>query len=246
MPIDFATEFAAKLKERACKFDVRGLLTGDDKILTLGNDTKVLSTVFELFSYPLVKEISEKHGLRTVTPDAQTVYPDFTLMKDEDDKAKIAVDVKTTYRRANGTFLYTLGSYTSFLRNDKKNILFPYSTYVQHWMLGFVYSRIPQAEAAIHPLADRAKIACPYKDVQCFVQEKYKISGLRPGSGNTTNIGSIQSSDIADFEKGNGPFAAKGEKYFREYWANYKNGEAFNTLEGFEKWKAENPNRLKF
>src|SRR5205085_6866269 len=122
-------------------------------------------------------------------PDAQTVYPDFTLMTAEDDKAKIAVDVKTTYRRANGMFFYTLGSYTSFLRNNTKNILFPYSTYTRHWIIGFVYSRVPQPEAATIPLADREKVLSPYKDVECFIQEKYKISGFRPGSGNTTNIG---------------------------------------------------------
>jgi Restriction endonuclease EcoRV len=238
-------EFAQKLKERRCTFEVKGLLTGDDKILTLGSDTKVLSTIFELFTYPLVKEVAAKHGLTVETPEAQTVYPDFTLMTDKDDKAKIAVDVKTTYRRPNGFFFYTLGSYTSFLRNDTKNILYPYSTYAQHWIIGFVYSRINQAEAATHNLEDRSKIPCPYKDVQYFVQEKYKISGLRPGSGNTTNIGSIAAADIDDFEKGNGKFAPNREKYFREYWANYLNGN-FKNLDEFENWKKANPNHLKF
>jgi hypothetical protein len=245
MPIDFATEFVQKLKERGCTFEVRGLLTGDDKILTLGNDTKVLSTVFELFSFPLMKEIADKHKLKLEVPEAQTVYPDFTLMTDENDKAKIAVDVKTTYRRPNGTFFYTLGSYTSFLRNNTKNILYPYDTYTRHWIIGFVYSRVPQPEAATFPLADRARIPFPYKDVNCFVQEKYRISGLRPGSGNTTNIGSIASSKLEDFENGVGPFADKGEKYFREFWANYKNGN-FRTIKEFEEWKVANPNYTKF
>jgi hypothetical protein len=121
MPIDFAKEFDAKLKERGCKFEVRGLLTGDDKILTLGNDTKVLSTVFELFCFPLVKEVADKHNLKLVVPEAQTVYPDFTLMTDENDKAKIAVDVKTTYRRANGTFFYTHHSFGTTPRTSSSH-----------------------------------------------------------------------------------------------------------------------------
>jgi hypothetical protein len=75
-----------------------------------------------------------------------------------------------------------------------------------------------------------------------FVQEKYKIAGLAPGSGNTTNIASIATADIDDFKNGKGPFAKKGEKYFREYWANYGSagGEKFyRTIAGLEQWKTK-------
>ena len=45
-------------------------------------------------------------------------------MTDEKDEAKVAIDVKTTYRNftANGewTASFTLGSYTSFMRNETK------------------------------------------------------------------------------------------------------------------------------
>jgi Restriction endonuclease EcoRV len=51
-----------------------------------------------------------------VEPKVQNHYPDFTLMRDATDKSKIAVDVKTTYRGANGRFGFTLAGYTSFMR----------------------------------------------------------------------------------------------------------------------------------
>jgi hypothetical protein len=208
--------------------------------LTLGTDTKVLSTVFELLTQPLIQEIADKHGFKLETAN-QTIYPDFTLLRDAKDPAKIAVDIKTAYRRpGNGMAGFTLGSYTSFLRNDTKNILYPYSTYAKHWILGFVYSRASEEESRVVPLNDRATVGCPYKDVEWFVQEKYKIAGLVPGSGNTTNIASIGTANVSDFRDGKGPFAAKGEKYFREYWANFTaipGPKEYQTIESFEEWK---------
>lgn len=41
-------------------------------------------------------------------------------------------------------------------------------------------------------IKDLRKLPVPYKDVEVFVQEKYKISGDKPGSGNTENIGSFK------------------------------------------------------
>ena len=64
-------------------------------------------------------------------------------------------------------------------------------------------------------------IPCPYSKVQYFIQEKYKIAGLRPGSGNTANIGSFATKDITELSDGNGPFAPHGEDVFEAYWRQY-------------------------
>lgn len=248
MPLDLRKEFAEKMEEHDLSFEIRGLLTANDMILTLGTDTKVLSTVFELFCRPLVEEIADEHNLRVET-SRQTIYPDFTMLTGPDDPRKIAVDIKTTYRRGGGNFGFTIGSYTSFLRNDTKNIKYPYSSYSQHWVIGFVYTRSQDEQAAVFPLTARTRIRSPYTNVDWFVQEKYKIAGLSPGSGNTTNIASIWSDDINDFRKGKGPFAAKGEKYFREYWANYgteKGKRFYRNFEEFEGWKKAHPQHRKF
>lgn len=184
-----------------------------------------------------------------VETSPQTIYPDFTLLSGPSDPRKLAIDIKTTYRRPNGTFSFTIGSYKSFLRNDTKNILYPYSTYAEHWIIGFVYTRSEEAETRAYPLAQRAQIASPYRDVAWFVQEKYKIAGLTPGSGNTTNIASISTGNIADFSNGRGPFAGRGESYFREYWANYETQagrRVYRTIEDFETWKRQNPDYQRF
>lgn len=248
MPWNFGREFRRKMDEHRLSFEIRGLLTAEDMIMTLGTDTKVLSSVFELFCRPIVGQIAGGHGL-SLESAPQTVYPDFTLLSGPDDTRKMAIDVKTTYRRPNGMFWFTLGSYTSFLRNDTKNILYRYTSYGHHWIIGFVYSHAQQIEGRIYPLARRRDIASPYQDVCWFVQEKYKIAGLNPGSGNTTNIASIATDDIRDFQRGRGPFADRGEAYFREYWANYgtRRGKRFyRNIEQFEVWKRAHPRYRQF
>ena len=82
--------------------------------------------------------------LMLAEPEKQNHYPDFTLMRGEADEEKIALDVKTTYRKRGPRFDYTLGSYTSYIRpeTESKNIHYPYSEYREHWIIGFVYNRI--------------------------------------------------------------------------------------------------------
>ena len=223
--LDFIREF----QDRAKNLDFRllGFLTAGDMIYPIGTDTKVLSTAFELIVRPVLVEIAKEHNLTLFEPSAQNHYPDFTLMESPDDPNKLAIDVKTTYRRfrqddKTWTASFTLGGYTSFIRNNTKNISFPFSTYKKHYIIGFIYSR-NLATTSLEPIhnSDRHLLDSPVTDVQWFVQEKYRIASDRPGSGNTTNIGSIIGASIHDFAQGNGPFSLHGESVFIEYWRNY-------------------------
>lgn len=54
-------------------------------------------------------------------------------------------------------------------------------------------------------------------------RKNIKIAGKNPGSGNTTNIGSIKSNDIDDFRLGKGPFKTIAE--FEDYWKNFSKEE---------------------
>lgn len=143
--MDFPGEFAALIETNRPDFDIRGLITASDDIYPLGTDTKVLSTAFELIARPFVLSIAQKHDLMMFEPAKQNHYPDFTLMRDATDDEKVAVDVKTTYRDIgrSGTWKasFTLGGYTSYIRNGTKNISFPFPSYAKHYIVGFVYTR---------------------------------------------------------------------------------------------------------
>ena len=241
--MDFVNEFIKKVNIAKPSWLVRGIISVDDFVYGFGTDTKILSRVFELLSYPFIKEIADDNGYILEVSSEQTVYPDFTLYKSKESKEKISIDVKSTYRKGKDKpFNFTLGSYTSFLRNNTKNIMYPYDEYSKHWVIGFVYNRAHDGSKSVDivQLKDRGKIDSPFKDVAFFVQEKFKIAGERPGSGNTANIGSILGR-MEDFEGGNGPFSKLGEKVFRDYWANYGRFKPrpYSNLQEYLKWKKE-------
>jgi Restriction endonuclease EcoRV len=137
-------EIARELASPDLSFEVCGFINRKQEVFPLGSDTKVLSTVFELLCRPIVNECAERFDYKVVEPTVQNHYPDFTLHKPSEPLRKIAIDVKTTYRdREGGRFSYTLGGYTSFIRegNERKNIVFPFGDYASHWVIGFVYTR---------------------------------------------------------------------------------------------------------
>ena len=239
--IDFRTEYEAVAERTNLDYSVLGFLTDKALVYPLGTDTKVLSTIFESISRPLVYRIAARHGVDVWEPVVQNSYPDFTLLTDEDDRAKIAVDVKTTYvDRVGATFSFTLGGYTSFLRNDTKNIEFPYSEYSRHWIIGYVYHRIlPSNRRHVYGIGQVTEIQPPYTDVQVFVQEKWRIAGDKAGSGNTTNIGSIRGC-IDDFRAGRGVFSSREE--YLDYWRNYERTAAerrgkFKNIAEYRRWR---------
>jgi hypothetical protein len=238
---DVVERFCAEMDARQPDFRVVGMATAAGELYPIGTDTKVLSTAFELIVRPIVHAVARAQGIRVDEPESQTTYPDFTLLDDDADPAKIAIDVKTTYRHPGISF--TLGSYTSFLRNNTKNILYPHDTYARHLVIGFVYDRVPPGEVVhVRNVAEAVDTPSPVANVEWFVQDKYRIAGARPGSGNTTNIGSIKSPTIDAFAAGDGPFGDRGEAAFVEYWRNYgkdlDGNVSYTTLDGFDEWEA--------
>ena len=219
--------FDSKLKEiypNGVEWDLVGLLTKTSKVYTLSHDSKILSGLFEILCEPIIVEIAKDNKM-AIAKGVQTQYPEFTLYKENKPKEKIAIDVKSTYRKRNNNgsikpFAFTLGSYRSYLKDGKSGILFPYKEYSEHWVIGFIYDRNEKVKnIEIKNIIEAAQLEAPYKNIEYFVQEKYKIAGTSQGSGNTTNIGSIKSNDIDDFKNGNGIF--KSLKEFETYWKNF-------------------------
>lgn len=235
-------DFDLLLSEYESDYNICGVISSESKIYPLGSDTKVLSTIFELFSRPIIKQFAAENGYEVIEPSKQNHYPDFTLQKSDDDNEKIAIDVKTTYRdNPESKFSYTLGGYTSFIRNNKKNIVFPFDQYKEHWVMGYVYTRVAikkSAEDRIYSVEEIDDIKLPYKDVKTFFQEKWRISGDTAGSGNTTNIGSIRG-HIKDFAEGNSPFSSEEE--FLDYWRNYgrtssEREDKYSNIHEYREW----------
>lgn len=126
MPDFIISSFYKKMA--MANFDAYGILDSANKIHTLGTDSKIIGRIFEMFAQPILEQIASENGYILKTPESQTVYPDFVMMKSELSKEKIAIDIKTTYIYTDqSTIKFTLGSFGSYMRNNTKNIEYKYT-----------------------------------------------------------------------------------------------------------------------
>ncbi|NEW62262.1 restriction endonuclease [Granulicatella sp. zg-ZJ] len=223
-----------------------GFIDPDKNIYTFGSDSKIIGRLFEvLVTKPLLNAAREL-GYELGESEKQTVYPDFYFKKPNG--RKIAIDIKTTYKKsAQSKFGFTGGSFTSFMRNGTKNIYGHYNDYDAHYILGIVYEREESPTTGILSLEDLNSIRPAYKNIEFFIQEKFRICGETKGSGNTDNIGTILSTTLSPFIFGAGPFNFLGEEVFHDYWTHfpkYKDSKEikdslFNSIDSYINWVAK-------
>ncbi len=227
-------------KSVGVEWHIKGILDSKKRIYTISDDTKLISKVFELVSVPIITKAIEPYIKSWEIEERQTVYPDLTLILAGSSPNKIAIDIKSTYRKGD-TATFTLGSYTAYLRPPfTKNISYPYSEYIEHWIVGFIYDRVPGVKPEIVDIKSIDKIVAPIKNIEVLIWQKWQIASDRPGSGNTANIGSVRS--LEALQKGQGTFAIfkdKGKDIFEDYWRNFdrKTPRKYTDLSGYLKWR---------
>ncbi|MBD5163154.1 MAG: restriction endonuclease [Bacteroidales bacterium] len=228
---------------------VKGFIDVYKNVYTISKDTKVVSKIIELYIFPLLCKFADDNGLKLELAKEQNFYPDITFI--DDDGNLFAVDIKSSYRKSHDKINgMTLGAFTGYFRSrtSTKNIVYPYASYKAHIVLGIIYSENDETtpdEFQTYSIEELDRIISVIKDITFFVQEKWRIASDRPGSGNTKNIGSINS--IGDLKEGNGVFSDMGEKVFDDYWMNFlttdmaKNAELekpyYNNLSSYKKFR---------
>lgn len=220
---ELATDMGRTLKN----WNVKGIIDNEQNIYSVSQDTKLLSKVFELYVTPVLYRFARKHNLEIAPALTQIQYPDYSLRGEAlglGDKW-LALDLKSTTRnddnpdRIGG---FTLGSFRGALRNPTSTQYsrFPYNSYGAHWCLCFVYTRSESVnEHTVYSVEQLDQIPDAVKDIDIYVQEKYKLAWHTPGSGNTANIGSVKT--IQSIVRGDGPFSSLGEHIFEDYWRGY-------------------------
>jgi len=209
------------------QWTIKGFIDVYRNIYTISADTKIISKILEIHLFPKLLQFADRNGYYVVLADHQNYYPDLSLISKANERLKLALDIKTTYRLedypgfCNG---FTLGSHGKYFinRNSAKNVQFPYSEYAGHFCLGIIYSRTGKGscdETRVFRIEEMTSIASVIRDFQVFVCEKWEIASDRSGSGNTANIGSIDY--IEDLVKRRGVFLNLGEEVFDDYWMNY-------------------------
>lgn len=228
------------------EWHIKGVLNGKGNLYTLSDDTKLISKVFELVSFPIITKALEPHIQKWETEERQTVYPDLTVILHGAAPNKIAIDIKSTYRRDHELVAgFTLGSYTAYLRPPyTKNIRYPYTNYREHWIVGFIYSRVSGVKPEVSHVDKADQVVAPIRDVELVVHEKWRLASDRPGSGNTTNIGSIR--EVSALREGRGIFTRFGERgrnVFEDYWRNFDRipPRKYTNIDEYLAWRRKNP-----
>lgn len=223
---EYVLALPGKLQDASGNWKVKGFIDIEQFVYTLNTDTKVISKALELVITPyLVKYFNDKRITYNFV-EYQNHYPDIDL---GDSSGKIALDLKSTYftddekTKCRGL---TLGAYLGYFRNRRstKNIYRPYSEYRRHLVLGLIYERnenvgLPE----IKSVTNLTDIISVISNIRVLLQDKWKIAGDKPGSGNTTNIGS--SDTVNDLVNGKGIFTklgSKGKEVFNDYWKFYE------------------------
>jgi len=225
---EFVKTFQSHISSPDGQWTVKGFIDIFKKVYTISRDTKILSKILEIHLFPKILEFASTYGYKVVLADHQNYYPDISFVKEGNEKLKFAVDFKTTYRNDKKPHLcngFTLGSHGEYFsnRSSTKNIQFPYNEYAGHFCLGIIYSRVDGStidETRSYDISQLKSISSVVKDFQFFVVEKWKIASDKGGSGNTANIGSIN--HIDDIINGRGMFSRLGEKWFDDYWINFR------------------------
>lgn len=220
----FADTLSGHVSTDNGQWTIKGFIDTFKNVYTISSDTKIVSKILEIHLFPKILAFAEEYGFSIVLAEHQNYYPDISFVLKSNEKIKFAVDFKTTYRLSGKPWLcngFTLGSHGKYFedRTSKKNIQFPYGSYLGHFCLGIIYNRTDGAtidETRPYPIEELQSITSVISNIKFFVAEKWKIAGDKSGSGNTANIGSIQR--IEDILSGNGMFANLGEEWFDDYW----------------------------
>ena len=218
-----ADTFAKAVATNEGEWIIKGFIDVYRRIYTISVDTKIVSKVLELLLFPMFVEFGKTHRLKIELCPQQNFYPDLTFIHEASGR-KFAVDIKSTYRiSANEVNGMTLGAFTGYFRkrDSNKNILYPYSQYAGHFVLGVIYTKCDDVadERKQFTLDELPTIPSVVKEFQFFAQPKYRIASSRPGSGNTKNIGSVVKID--ELVVGKGSFASLGEEVYDDYWMFY-------------------------
>ena len=159
------------------KFDSTFSIQNQGKTYNIGNDSKILSKIYELIIISTLKEKLEENKLSYLENEVQNKYPDFIICSSVDKEKFYAVDIKSSYIiKENIIGGFTLGTYKGYFQSRKsvKSIVKPYDSFKKHYCMCVIY--------------ERDEDTTPVRNF--FFKEKWQLATKIAGSGNTCNIGS--------------------------------------------------------
>jgi hypothetical protein len=187
------------------KFEEEFSITNLGVSYKLGNDSKIISKIYEIILIEKLKELLKINEFRYIDNDIQNKYPDFIIVSKIQKEKYYAIDIKSSYLKTDSNINgFTLGTYKGYFkeRDSITSIVKPYKDFIKHFCVCVIYSK--------------NKDTIPVKYI--LVREKWEIAIDTPGSGNTCNIGSIKL--LSNLLTNKTYF--NNEDEFDKFWLNYK------------------------
>ena len=98
-----SNNFRKVLSTPSGDWSIKGFIDITKNIYTISVDTKVISKIIELMMFPVLQKFAKENNFEMNFCTEQNHYPDVTFITKS--KQKIALDLKSTYRKNLGILL---------------------------------------------------------------------------------------------------------------------------------------------
>jgi hypothetical protein len=180
--------------------------------MALPPESRVVTVILQSLCTKLLVTWGRAKGVTVEDfPEQTRSYPDIALHDGPLGTELVAVDVKSArYLGGDKVSRMTLGTYDGYFLHPAAKRLHggtrAYDDYSEHWVVGVIYQWSPKADTI-----DMVRL----KGV--VVGEKWQVASRQSGSGDTANIGGIDS--LSRLETLRGEFADEDE--FLRHWRSY-------------------------
>jgi len=208
--IDLRKELNRALQDLT--WNVKGILLNDGKVMAVPPESRVVTAILHVVAMDIVRTYGRSIGLAVEDfPYETRGYPDMALSDGPLGKKVIALDIKTArYLGDDKVSRMTLGTYDGYFLHPKEKRLHGgtkcYHDYDEHWVAGIIYEW--------HPDKGTDEMV---RVKECIVGQKWQVASKTSGSGDTANIGGIDSLEALRSLQN----VFTNEEEFEEYWRDY-------------------------
>jgi hypothetical protein len=208
--LDLQRELRRVLSE--IQWNIVGIKTTEGHIIPVPPESRIVTVILQALAIPKIQNWAQSHNINVEDLTHETrSYPDIALSGGDLDSRLVALDIKSArYLGNDKVSRMTLGTYHGYFLNPDKKILSEgkrcYNDYDEHWIAAFIYEWNPNLDTL-----NMVKI------VETIVAYKWQVASKISGSGDTANIGGLDSLNRlrnlqAEFEN---------EEEFEKYWREY-------------------------
>ena len=207
-------ELMKELREilKTVQWNIKGIITTEGNIIRVPPESRIVTVILQELALPKIREWAGKHNISVEDLTRETrSYPDIALSGGDLGSRLVALDIKSArYLGNDRVSRMTLGTYHGYFLHPNQKILSGgkrcYNDYDEHWIAAFIYEWRPDQDTI-----NMVKI------IETIVAYKWQVASRVSGSGDTANIGGINS--LSRLRKLQSEF--RNEEEFENYWRDY-------------------------